>query len=59
MTTDELARLLSEGRPPVVIDVQSAEDYSQCHLPGAINIPLEELTQRAGEFDPHAPAVFY
>ena len=31
----------------VVLDVLSSESYAEAHLPGAINIPLEELRARA------------
>ena len=31
----------------VVLDVLSSESYAEAHLPGAINIPLDELRARA------------
>ncbi len=33
----------------VVIDVRVADDYNKNHIPGAINIPLEELPDRVAE----------
>ena len=59
ITPDELARLLAGGRAPVLVDVRSQQGYGAGHLPGAINIPLDELEQRANELDPTAPTVFY
>lgn len=32
-----------------LLDVRSPEEFAQGHLPGAINIPLEELEQRLAE----------
>ncbi|MGC9369429.1 MAG: rhodanese-like domain-containing protein [Paracoccaceae bacterium] len=32
-----------------LIDVRDAEDYAAAHVPGAVNIPLAELGDRAGE----------
>ena len=44
----------------VVVDVRSPWEYESEHLPGAQNIPLEELPARAGEFmSIHKPVVLY
>ena len=54
MTADELAALLANGEVQL-LDVRSAEEYDgssgygcdprQGHLPGAVNIPVEEIAQ--------------
>jgi rhodanese-related sulfurtransferase len=59
MTPEELIAAVEKGNPPVIVDVRSARQFSEGHLPGAINIPLSELDGKASEFDPRAPAVFY
>jgi rhodanese-related sulfurtransferase len=59
ITPEELARMLAEGSPPVVVDVRGPQPFRDGHLPNAINIPLSELERRAGELDPAAPTVFY
>lgn len=56
---DELAEEIAEGRTPVIVDVRSEKDFRESHLPGAINIPLEELERRKAELDPAKPTVFY
>jgi ArsR family transcriptional regulator len=43
----------------VIVDVRSARQFIEGHLPGAINIPLSELDGKVNEFDPAAPTVFY
>lgn len=32
-----------------IIDVRNPEEYADKHIPGAINIPLDELGSRSGE----------
>ncbi len=59
MTPEELIAAIEAGNPPVIVDVRSARQFRDGHLPGAINIPLDELDGKASEFDPAAPAVFY
>jgi len=43
-------RQLAQGA--ILIDVRTADEYSQSHVAGSILIPLEELPQRLGEV-PH------
>ncbi len=45
----ELAARLGAGSPPLIVDVRSAEEYSLGHIPGAINIPHDELSGRIAE----------
>jgi rhodanese-related sulfurtransferase len=35
-----------------LLDVRSPEEYAGGHLPGAINIPVQELDRRLGEVGP-------
>jgi len=42
-----------------VVDVRSFAAYEQAHLPGARHIPLEELSERAGELDGNQTIVVY
>lgn len=44
----ELKRALDGGNRIVVLDVRDREDYAQEHIPGARNIPFDELDIRAG-----------
>ena len=39
------------------IDVRSASEYAIRHLPGAINIPLEQIELRVGDFAENKPLV--
>lgn len=40
---DDVRRLLTEGAQ--LVDVLPAQEYQDLHLPGALNIPLKELTE--------------
>jgi rhodanese-related sulfurtransferase len=36
---------------PVVIDVRTPAEYASGHVPGAVNIPYDEVAERIGEID--------
>ena len=57
--SDELTAQIAEGHAPVIVDVRSGKDFQAGHIPGSINIPLEELEQRKTELDAAKPIVFY
>ena len=41
-----------------IVDVREPREFSAGHLPGAVNIPLAELSERIGEIAPQAFVVF-
>lgn len=55
---DDLAARLKDGGT-VLIDVRPGLEYEAGHLPGAVNIPLEELSARMAEVPPDASVVAY
>jgi rhodanese-related sulfurtransferase len=59
ISSEELARAVAGEYPPVIIDIRSPRQFRDGHLPEAINIPLSELEERAGELNPAATTVFY
>jgi phage shock protein E len=47
----DAAKLLERqqaGQAPLLLDVRHADEYSQGHIAGALNIPVEQLASRAG-----------
>ncbi|HET8990645.1 MAG TPA: FAD-dependent oxidoreductase [Acidimicrobiales bacterium] len=46
---DEVARLQSEGA--LLVDVRTTREFARGHIPGSMNIPVDELRDRAGEID--------
>jgi rhodanese-related sulfurtransferase len=49
VTIDELKTLIAE-RSVVVLDVRTADEFSQGRIPGAININYTEIFKEAGRF---------
>lgn len=47
----EEAKIAIEEGSVVVLDVRDVESYAISHMPGAINIPTNELASRLGELD--------
>ena len=55
---DEM-RSLVDGHAQVV-EVLPVREYTEEHLPGAVNIPLKSLNEvTAAQLDPHEPIVVY
>ncbi|HEX9832936.1 MAG TPA: rhodanese-like domain-containing protein, partial [Mycobacterium sp.] len=48
-----------DGGDAVILDVRPDPEYTAGHLPGAVHIPLEELTQRLSELPPGREIVAY
>jgi rhodanese-related sulfurtransferase len=51
ITRGELASRIESGSAPVVLDVRTHEEFLEGHIPGAVNIPLRELSRRLAEID--------
>ncbi|WP_127784256.1 rhodanese-like domain-containing protein [Rhodococcus sp. X156] len=39
----------------LVVDVRSAEEFAQGHIPGAVNMPLETLVRHCADLDTAKP----
>ncbi|MEZ6141917.1 MAG: FAD-dependent oxidoreductase [Zavarzinella sp.] len=44
---------------PLIVDVRTPLEYTQGHIEGAINIPVDDLRQRMSELAPERPVVVY
>lgn len=54
-----LVEVLRGAEAPRVIDVRSPAEYSAGHIPGAINVPFEEIAERIVEIDaPNGVALY-
>jgi rhodanese-related sulfurtransferase len=57
-SVDELKTLIGNGGQ--LVDVLGREDFEHSHLPGAINIPLKELTAASvAALDQARPVIVY
>jgi rhodanese-related sulfurtransferase len=55
---DEVRRLIDDGAQ--LVEVLPEGEYEDAHLPGAINLPLKQLTaDTAGVVDRERPVVVY
>lgn len=55
---DELLRQITTGEV-TVLDVRPAYEYAAGHLPGAVNIPVDQLADRLGELPADVEVVAY
>jgi rhodanese-related sulfurtransferase len=53
----ELAAHLQTGNTPVLLDVREPWEWQLCHLPGAILVPMGELSTRLAELNKDAETV--
>jgi rhodanese-related sulfurtransferase len=51
VTAEEGAMLIEKIPSLVILDVRTDLEYSEEHIEGAVNIPVEELEQRIDELD--------
>ena len=58
VTRDELLRRLAAG-DITVVDVRPGEEYAAGHIPGAVSIPVDELTERLAELPAGTTIVAY
>ncbi len=42
----DLAARMARHEAPLIVDVRSAKEYADGHLPGALNIPHDEIARR-------------
>lgn len=59
ISANELRDRLKQPEPPQVIDVRSPAEFETGHVPGAVNIPHDELADRLGEVDAEHGVVLY
>jgi rhodanese-related sulfurtransferase len=45
------------GRRAQLVDVRSPTEFATAHLPGAVNIPLEQIELRTADLEANAPVV--
>ena len=45
----ELAQVINTNTAPIILDVRTAKEYSEGHIPGAINIEYREISSRLHE----------
>ncbi len=59
ITVHELKARMDQGNAPVVIDVREPHEHAICSIPGSLLIPVSQLAERLGEFDPDQEVVVH
>ena len=57
ITVSELAAQTAGELRPQYIDVRSASEFASGHVPGAVNIPMEQIEARVADLAPDRPIV--
>jgi rhodanese-related sulfurtransferase len=55
---EHVMQLPHDVQPPQLVDCRSAGEFAAGHIPGSVNIPVEELDSRRHDIDPQRPVVF-
>jgi hydroxyacylglutathione hydrolase len=55
----QMSELAAGGGDATVLDVRSSTEWGEGHIPGAVNVPLAELTRRLPELRERQPIVTY
>jgi rhodanese-related sulfurtransferase len=59
LEADRVKKLLDAGEKIIFVDLRTAGEFKQSHLPGAISIPVAELPKRFGEVPKTGRVVLY
>ncbi len=57
IATTAAQKLLQKGA--VFVDIRSPKDFAKSHIPGAVNLPLNKITQSASTLPKDKPVVVY
>lgn len=53
------AEFVNASQAHLLVDVRTPEEFAGGHIPGAVNIPLQELETRLAEIPTDSPVVLY
>jgi len=59
VSKETLKKWTDAKRPPLIIDVLSAQSYQKVRIKGAVNIPLQQLRKQAAKLDKKRKIVVY
>ena len=59
ISQQEVLAFAGQTDTPLVLDVRSADEFASGHVPGAVNLPHEQVAARIGELDPAREVVVY
>jgi len=53
MQATDLLEVIGTDAAPLILDVRSAAEYAEGHIPGAVNLPHDQMKARAEEIGTH------
>lgn len=53
ITAEQAKEIMDSQENYIILDVRAQKEYDEGHIPGAILIPHEEITEKAGSIFPH------
>ncbi len=56
IAASEVVARIEASAAPLLLDVRSPEEFASGHIPGALNIPHDQLANRLGEIEVHRAA---
>ena len=59
LAPEQLLEKLDTDKAPLVVDVRKPAEFGVAHIPGAINIPLDEIEARLDEFKHNNGVLIY
>jgi len=59
ITAASVAEKLDATDPPLLLDVQTAREYGESHIAGAVNVPLSQLAERIHDVPSDRAVVVY
>jgi len=59
VTVQEASNLIADKPELVVLDVRTVSEFNEGHIEGAVNIPVEELSNRLTELDKNDELLVY
>jgi rhodanese-related sulfurtransferase len=59
LTPERLLEQQDTGKAPLVVDVRNPAEFGVAHIPGAINIPVDEIEARLDEFKHNNGVLIY
>jgi rhodanese-related sulfurtransferase len=52
-----VSELRNQAAPCLLVDVRSTSEFSSGHIPGAVNIPMDQIETRLEDLSVHLPIV--
>jgi phage shock protein E len=52
ISPEELLDLAASANPPLILDVRTPGEYAAGHVPGAVNIPYDQVASKIAELEP-------